>query len=69
MAAVRVCTRHRGWRGVGVVLASCDSREAIAAGALLAVISISIVPYAFAEVSSLMATATVLGFAGGYPLS
>jgi hypothetical protein len=43
--------------------------EALAAGALLAVISISIVPYAFAEVSSLVATATVLGFAGGYLLS
>jgi zinc transporter, ZIP family len=45
------------------------SGEAIAAGALLAVISISIVPYAFAEVSSLVATATVLGFVGGYLLS
>ena len=38
------------------------SAEAIAAGAVLAVISISIVPYAFSEVSSLVATATVLGF-------
>jgi zinc transporter, ZIP family len=45
------------------------SGEAIAAGALLAVISISIVPYAFSEVSSLVATATVLGFVGGYLLS
>jgi hypothetical protein len=36
----------------------------IAAGAVLAVISISIVPYAFSEVSSLVATATVLGFVG-----
>ena len=45
------------------------SAEAIAAGAVLAVISISIVPYAFAEVSSLVATATVLGFVGGYLLS
>ena len=43
--------------------------EAIAAGAVLAVISISIVPYAFSEVSSLVATATVLGFVGGYLLS
>jgi hypothetical protein len=33
------------------------------------VISISIVPYAFSEVSSLVATATVLGFVGGYLLS
>jgi hypothetical protein len=47
------------------------SAEAIAAGALLAVISISIsiVPYAFSEASSLVATATVLGFVGGYLLS
>lgn len=45
------------------------SAEAIAAGAVLAVISISIVPYAFSEVSSLVATTTVLGFVGGYLLS
>ena len=45
------------------------SGEALAAGALLAVISISIVPYAFSEVSSLVAPATVLGFVGGYLLS
>lgn len=38
-------------------------------GAVLAVISISIVPYAFAEVSSLVATATALGFVRGYRLS
>lgn len=44
------------------------SAEAIAAGAVLAVISISIVPYAFSQVSRLVATATVLGFVGGYLL-
>jgi zinc transporter, ZIP family len=43
--------------------------EAIAAGAVLAVISIWIVPYAFSEVSRLVATVTVLGFVGGYLLS
>jgi ZIP family zinc transporter len=43
------------------------SVEAIAAGAVLAVISI--VPYAFSEVSRLVATVTVLGFVGGYLLS
>jgi len=43
--------------------------EAVAAGAVLAVISISIIPYAFKEVSGLVATATVLGFVGGYLLS
>ena len=43
--------------------------EAVAAGAVLAVVSIAIVPYAFAEVSSRVATATVLGFVAGYLLS
>jgi hypothetical protein len=43
--------------------------QALAAGAVLAVVSISIVPHAFAEVSSRVATATVLGFIAGYLLS
>jgi zinc transporter, ZIP family len=43
--------------------------QAFAAGAVLAVISISIIPYAFAEVSSRVAVATVLGFVAGYLLS
>ena len=43
--------------------------EAVAAGAVLAVVSISIIPYAFAEVSSRVAAATVLGFMAGYVLS
>ena len=43
--------------------------EAVAAGAVLAVISISIIPYAFSQVSSLVASATVVGFAAGYLLS
>jgi zinc transporter, ZIP family len=43
--------------------------EAVAAGAVLAVVSISIIPYAFSEVSSRVATATVLGFVAGYLLS
>lgn len=43
--------------------------QALAAGAVLAVVSISIVPHAFAEVSSSAATATVLGFTAGYLLS
>ncbi len=42
------------------------SAGTIAAGAVHAVISISIVPDAFPEVSSLVATATVLGFVGVY---
>jgi ZIP family zinc transporter len=43
--------------------------EAIAAGAVLAVITIAIVPHAFEEVSRLVAFATVLGFLTGYLLS
>jgi ZIP family zinc transporter len=43
--------------------------QAVAAGAVLAVVTVSIVPHAFAEVSRLVATATVLGFAAGYVLS
>jgi ZIP family zinc transporter len=43
--------------------------EAVAAGAVLAVVSISIVPYAFREVSSRVASATVIGFIAGYLLS
>jgi zinc transporter, ZIP family len=43
--------------------------QAIAAGAVLAVITIAVVPHAFEEVSRLVATATVAGFATGYLLS
>jgi hypothetical protein len=43
--------------------------EAVAAGAVLAVVAISIVPHAFAEVSRRVATVTTLGFLTGYLLS
>lgn len=43
--------------------------EAVAAGAVLAVVSISIVPHAFDTVSRAVATATVLGFTVGFLLS
>ncbi|MGI9111464.1 MAG: hypothetical protein ACR2GT_04605 [Gaiellaceae bacterium] len=43
--------------------------EALAAGAVLAVTSISIIPYAFSKVSALAACATVVGFVAGYLLS
>jgi hypothetical protein len=70
-AAARVarwrCPPERGDVARGEALVG--SVEAIAAGAVLAVISISIVPYAFSEVSRLVATVTVLGFVGGYLLS
>lgn len=58
----------------GTVLADVSdtfvgSAQAVAAGAVLAVMSISIIPYAFATVSRVAATATVAGFIGGYVLS
>ena len=58
----------------GTVLAEASpafvgTAQAIAAGAVLAVISISIVPHAFSEVSGRVAIATVLGFIGGYLLT
>lgn len=43
--------------------------EAVASGAVLAVISISIIPYAFEEVSRWVAIAAVLGFLAGYLVS
>ncbi|MDQ3147726.1 MAG: hypothetical protein M3R01_12500 [Actinomycetota bacterium] len=58
----------------GTVLAGASpefvgTAQAVAAGAVLAVISISITPYAFSEVSRLAAVASVAGFVGGYLLS
>jgi ZIP family zinc transporter len=43
--------------------------QAVAAGAVIAVLSISIIPYTFEQVSSRVALATVLGFCAGYLLS
>ena len=43
--------------------------QAIAAGAVLAVVSIAVIPHAFKEVSSLVAAVTVAGFIAGYLLS
>jgi ZIP family zinc transporter len=43
--------------------------QAVAAGAVLAVVSIAVIPHAFEEVSRLVATATVAGFILGYLLS
>ena len=58
----------------GTVLAGASPEligtlQAIAAGAVLAVVSIAIIPHAFSEVSGLVACATVAGFIGGYLLS
>jgi zinc transporter, ZIP family len=58
----------------GTALASASGElvgtaQAVAAGAVLAVITIAIVPHAFEEVSRLVASATVVGFLVGYLLS
>lgn len=58
----------------GTVLADSSDEligtaQAVAAGAVLAVVTIAVIPHAFEEVSRLVATATVLGFVGGYLLS
>ena len=53
----------------GASPAFIGTAQAGAAGAVLAVVSISIVPHAFKEVSGAVAVATVLGFIGGYILS
>jgi ZIP family zinc transporter len=58
----------------GTVLADASdglvgTAQAVAAGAVLAVVSIAVIPYAFKEVSAGVAIATVLGFVVGYVLS
>jgi hypothetical protein len=58
----------------GTVLADArgelvGTAQAVAAGAVLAVVSIAIVPHAFATVSRQVASATVVGFIAGYLLS
>jgi zinc transporter, ZIP family len=58
----------------GTVLADASpeligTSQAIAAGAVLAVVSIAVIPHAFEEVSSLVAMATMAGFIVGYLLS
>jgi zinc transporter, ZIP family len=58
----------------GTVLTDAPSEliggaQALAAGAVLAVVSISIIPHAFEEVARRVATAMVLGFVAGYLLS
>ena len=43
--------------------------QAVASGAILAVITVAIVPHVFSEVNRWVAVASVLGFVGGYLLS
>jgi zinc transporter, ZIP family len=67
--ALTVATVLGGTVLAGASPALIGSAEALAAGAVLAVVSISIIPYAFNEVSSWVAAASVLGFVVGYLLS
>ena len=58
----------------GTVLADASGElvgtaQAVAGGAVLAVVSIAIVPHAFSEVNRAVASATVAGFIAGYLLS
>lgn len=58
----------------GTVLADAGpalvgTAQGVAAGAVLAVVSIAIIPHAFSEVSRRVAVATVLGFVVGYVLT
>ena len=58
----------------GTIASGLDERvvgvaEAVAAGAILAVLTISIIPYAFKQVSSQAALAAAVGFTTGYLLS
>jgi ZIP family zinc transporter len=58
----------------GTVLADASpeligTAQAVAAGAVLAVVSIAVIPHAFEEVSGLVAMATMTGFIVGYLLS
>jgi ZIP family zinc transporter len=58
----------------GTVLADASdglvgTAQAVAAGAVLAVVSIAVIPYAFSKVNTGVAIATTLGFVVGYLLS
>lgn len=58
----------------GTVLADADptiagTAQAVAAGAVLAVISVAIIPHVFSEVSRWVAVTSVLGFVAGYLLT
>jgi ZIP family zinc transporter len=58
----------------GTALAGASAKpiglaQAVSAGAILAVVSIAIIPHTFSEVSKRVAIATMLGFCAGYLLS
>lgn len=64
-----VATVLGGTLAAGLDTSLVGVAEAVAAGAVLAVLSISIIPYAFREASSTSALAGALGFVAGYLLS
>lgn len=67
--ALMLATILGGTLLTGVDPAIIGGAEAVAAGAVLAVVSVSVIPHAFSEVSSAVAVASMLGFVGGYALS
>ena len=68
-AALAVSTVLGGTLLADASAAIVGTAQAVAAGAVLAVILIAIVPHAFSQVSRRVATATVAGFIVGYLLS
>jgi zinc transporter, ZIP family len=67
--ALMVATILGGTLLTGVDPAIIGGAEAVAAGAVLAVVSVSVIPHAFSEVSSAVAVASMLGFVAGFLLS
>jgi zinc transporter, ZIP family len=67
--ALAVSTVLGGTLLAGASPSLVGTAQAVAAGAILAVVSISIIPHAFAEVSREVAVGAVLGFTLGYLLS
>ncbi|HEX2235895.1 MAG TPA: hypothetical protein VHK89_06435 [Actinomycetota bacterium] len=67
-AALAVATLLGGTLLADVAPAVIGSAQALAAGAVLAVVSVSIIPHAFSEVSSEVAASSVAGFVAGYLL-
>lgn len=66
--ALALATFAGGTLLAGASLKVIGTAQAFAAGAVLAVVSIAIVPHSFDEVNRSAATATVLGFVVGYLL-
>jgi zinc transporter, ZIP family len=58
-----------GTLGTAMLGTPIGAAQAVAAGAILAVLSISVIPYTFETVNSLVALATAAGFVTGYLLS